>query len=331
MYSAVNADGFSHLMKEQNYSVVFLDESLRFFKKKRESIYVVAAVQPRFDSKDRRGEQLEEVRSGLVSLAEDVFGRPYWHTVEAWQIDGGKTAEKMCELIAQHSAISIGISSVSPSNKGKVIPVDYMRARTKALNASLKVLTSPSSIIVFDRVRRRTDPRKDDAEVMSLDVKNVAVLRKQADVPVVHASTRVVHTSQSSDPILWAADLAASAASRSLLGDFRLLDALAGGASGARLVVAADVPARRVFQRLWQEHVETLKGPVIPQEHTLPNAHTKQAQATSKDEVGLDPMARIEQAMQDMRRRKRQAAEESTSAHALRSHDCGRSGPTLGI
>ena len=60
-----------------NYSVILLDESIRE-RPQVEQFYVVSAVQPRFESKDGRDKTLEALRSGLIPLAEGLFGRPYW-------------------------------------------------------------------------------------------------------------------------------------------------------------------------------------------------------------------------------------------------------------
>ena len=331
MYKALSKEELAQNLQQANYSAILLDESIRE-RRRGEQFYVVSAVQPRFDSKSGRSEQLEELRSGLVALAEGVFGRPYWHTVEAWQIDGGVAAEKMCELIAASCDIRMSVTSLTPSKKGH-LPEDYRRARAKALKVALSGLQVSSNLLVLDRVRSSRNRHRDDVEVMEGDVRTVALLRRDKSVISVHASTRVVHTSQSSDPVLWAADLAASAASRSLLGDFRLLDALGGQGSGARLVVAADVPARRVFQGLWQEHVQATKVADAP----APDQASPSTPSSRRDEVVVNDAAaretirQLEETMRQLRKRRKQAAEESSSIHMLRPRGGGRSGPSISL
>lgn len=331
MYKVLSKEELTCALQQANYSVILLDESIRE-RPKVEQFYVVSAVQPRFDSKSGRSEQLEELRSGLVALAEDVFGRPYWHTVEAWQIDGGKTAEKMCELIAASCDVRMSIASIGLGKK-KFSAEEYKQARGKAIKNAVSALQAPSALIVLDRVRSYGRNRRDDVGVMEGDVRTVAPLRRDKSVVAVHASTRVVHTSQSSDPVLWAADLAASAASRSLLGDFRLLDALSGQGSGARLVVAADVPARRVFQGLWQEHVQATKVADVPApDHASPRPSSRQVEVVVNDAAARETIRKIEETMRQVRRRRKQAAvEESSSAHALRPRGGGRSGPLISL
>ena len=186
---------------------------------------------------------------------------------------------------------------------------------------------------MLDRVRSSRNRHRDDVEVMEGDVRTVAPLRRDKSVVAVHASTRVVHTSQSSDPILWAADLAASAASRSLLGDFRLLDALSGHGSGARLVVAADVPARRVFQGLWQEHVQATKAADAP----TPDQASSSTPSSRRDELVVNDAAaretirKLEETMRQLRKRRKQAVEESSSTHTLRPRGGGCSGPSISL
>ena len=330
MHKVLSKEELAHNLRQLNHSVILLDESIRE-RRKGEYYYVVSAVQPRFDSKSGRGEQLEELRAGLVSLAEGGFGRPYWHTVEAWQIDGGKTAEKMCELIAATCDVRMGIVSVTASAKERT-PEDYVRARAKAIKTVLNDLPVSANLLVLDRVRSAGNRRRDEVAVMESDVRTVAPLRRDKSVIAVHASTRVVHTSQSSDPVLWAADLAASAASRSLLGDFRLLDALGGQGSGARLVVAADVPARRVFQGLWQEHVQATKVADAPApDHASPRPSSRQVEVVVNDAAAQATIRKIEETMRQVRRRRKQAVEESSSAHMLRPRGGGRSGPSIGL
>ena len=331
MYSVVGRHQLSDALRQANYSVLMLDESIRE-RRKGEIYYVLSAVQPRFDSKAGRAEKLEEVRTQMTTLAESLFGKPYWHTVEAWQIDGGETAIKMCALVNQYFDVQSTLVSVIPKGKKRSIE-DYVFARGKALKHTLLQTDKSINLLVFDRVRMQSNPRRDDAEVMEGDVRTVAPLRRDKSVIAVHASTRVVHTSQSSDPVLWAADLAASAASRSLLGDFRLLDALSGQGSGARLVVAADVPARRVFQGLWQEHVQATKAADAPTpDHASPSTpSSRQVEVVVNDAAARETIRQLEETMRQVRRRRKQAAEESSSIHTLRPRGGGRSGPSISL
>ena len=72
-------------------------------------------------------------------------------TVEAWWIDGEKTAEKMCGLIA-----SIGLG------KKKFSAEEYKQARGKAVKNAVSALQAPSALMVLDRVRSYGRNRRND-------------------------------------------------------------------------------------------------------------------------------------------------------------------------
>ena len=101
--------------------------------------------------------------------------------VEAWQIDGGKTAEKMCELIPTSCDVRMSIASIGLGKK-KFSAEEYKQARGKAIKNAVSALQAPSALMVLDRVRSYRRNRRNDVGVMEGDVRTVAPLRRDKSV-----------------------------------------------------------------------------------------------------------------------------------------------------
>lgn len=111
VYQVLSKEELTRALQQANHSVILLDDSIRE-RPKVEQFYVVSAVQPRFESKDGAIKPWKHCVLGWFPLLRECSAGPIGIPVEAWQIDGGKTAEKMCELIPTSCDVRMSIASI---------------------------------------------------------------------------------------------------------------------------------------------------------------------------------------------------------------------------
>jgi hypothetical protein len=257
---AMSRDAFQDALTGEPRAI-FMDESIRTVTFKVSSdatpyeaqYYVMTAAQVNGDDAAEVRTRARELREAMREVSRTIFNESgnYWHTTQALETPEGRVAFiDMAALIGEYCTVRVGIANIDQAREdlikqGKNTSGAKVQARHRALEAALKQFedTKRTTLVVTDAVNKidRRGKRVEDERVMKADLTLFARLRQGHQCAALHRQARLVHTSQASDPLMWTADVAASAFSRALLGQWEY--ALEITESPDLLVAHADSPS----------------------------------------------------------------------------------------
>lgn len=257
---AMSRDAFQDALTGEPRAI-FMDESIRTVTFKVSSdatpyeaqYYVMTAAQVNGDDAAEVRARARELREAMREVSRTIFNESgnYWHTTQAMETPEGRVAfVDMAALIGEYCTVRVGIANIDQAREdlikqGKNTSGAKVQARHRAMEAALKQFedTKRTTLVVTDAVNKidRRGKRVEDERVMKADLTLFARLRQGHQCAALHRQARLVHTSQASDPLMWTADVAASAFSRALLGQWEY--ALEITESPDLLVAHADSPS----------------------------------------------------------------------------------------
>lgn len=257
---AMSRDAFQDALSAEPRAI-FMDESIRTVTFKVSSdatpyeaqYYVMTAAQVNGDDAAEVRARARELREAMREVSRTIFNESgnYWHTTQAMETPEGRVAfVDMAALIGEYCTVRVGIANIDQAREdlimqGKNTSGAKVQARHRALEAALKQFedTKRTTLVVTDAVNKidRRGKRVEDERVIKADLTLFARLRQGHQCAALHRQARLVHTSQASDPLMWTADVAASAFSRALLGQWEY--ALEITESPDLLVAHADSPS----------------------------------------------------------------------------------------
>ena len=257
---AMSRDAFQDALTGEPRAI-FMDESIRTVTFKVSSdatpyeaqYYVMTAAQVNGDDAAEVRTRARELREAMREVSRTIFNESgnYWHTTQALETPEGRVAFiDMAALIGEYCTVHVGIANIDQAREdlikqGKNTSGAKVQARHRAMEAALKQFedTKRTTLVVTDAVNKidRRGKRVEDERVMKADLTLFARLRQGHQCAALHRQARLVHTSQASDPLMWTADVAASAFSRALLGQWEY--ALEITESPDLLVAHADSPS----------------------------------------------------------------------------------------
>jgi hypothetical protein len=236
---AMSRDAFQDALTGEPRAI-FMDESIRTVTFKVSSdatpyeaqYYVMTAAQVNGDDAAEVRARARELREAMREVSRTIFNESgnYWHTTQAMETPEGRVAfVDMAALIGEYCTVRVGIANIDQAREdlikqGKNTSGAKVQARHRAMEAALKQFedTKRTTLVVTDAVNKidRRGKRVEDERVMKADLTLFARLRQGHQCAALHRQARLVHTSQASDPLMWTADVAASAFSRALLGQW---------------------------------------------------------------------------------------------------------------
>ena len=305
---AMSRDAFQDALSAEPRAI-FMDESIRTVTFKVSSdatpyeaqYYVMTAVQVNGNDAAEVRARAGELREAMREVSRTIFNESgnYWHTTQALKTPEGRVAfVDMAALVGEYCTVRVGIASIDQAREdlikqGKDASGAKVQARHRAMEASLKQFedTKRTTLVVTDAVNKidRRGKRVEDERVMKADLTLFARLRQGRQCAALHRQARLVHTSQASDPLMWTADVAASAFSRALLGQWEF--ALEIAESPDLLVAHADSPSRGwwTMQANRRDALERRRQETNRQRTTRALSHTVVRQPTRTEGKPVTP------------------------------------------
>ena len=259
LYTVVHWSDFPSDAERPDPHYIMVDESIRVSSGKynRPDLYIISAVQVAGASRHEVHENAQQLRDELVAAASRASDKPfpYWHTTEQLKDPAGRrAAQTMCDSIADLCEMHVGVAALPPANSPRMRQ-HYVQARAEAFRAALREFTTPTGLVIADAIRPGDRMTAQTArDLMNSDARTVIKGRASPEYPAITRTTKILHTSQSADPRLWAADLTAAAASRALRGDWRYMDHLTD--SPRALVRAVDPAGRAIWGAELRVHAQ---------------------------------------------------------------------------